>query len=142
MREIKFRAWNRETKKMQYFTLNTLLEGYGDDCSYTPEGEEPWVSPIWQPTMQYTGLQDKNGKEIYEGDVVEITSNMVLLLTGEPTGNITTTRYRVVYSSEDLIWYVIDNKGNKSRAKFYLQGGDVKIIGNIYENPELMGVAG
>ncbi len=146
MREIKFRAWDKEKKRM-YAGVGIFPFPWNErtrNSSWSFSADGTTVNPYHEDfaLMQYTGLKDKNGKEIYGGDVVEITSNMVLLLTGKPTGNITTTRYRVVYSSEDLIWYVIDNKGDKSRAKFYLEGGDVKIIGNIYENPELMGVTG
>ncbi len=144
MSEIKFRSWDSRIKKM--FFVDQMSFRTNHDVFRVWDNERPEEFHIINPDdcilEQYTGLNDKNGKEIYGGDVVEITSNMVLLLTGKPTGNITTTRYRVVYSSEDLIWYVIDNKGDKSRAKFYLEGGDVKIIGNIYENPELKEATG
>ena len=139
MREIKYQAYDPVLGMLPVASIDfeslTVIVNYKNEGYYTLAFREG-------VPLQYTNRKDKNDKEIYGGDVVEITSNMVLLLTGKPTGNITTTRYRVVYSSEDLIWYVIDNKGDKSRAKFYLEGGDVKIIGNIYENPELKEATG
>ena len=125
MKENKYRAWNRKTKKMQYFTLNTLLEGYGDDCTCTPDNEEPWVNPMWQPIMQYTGLKDKNSKEIYVGDVLkwrgyEVANGKQIrpLRTWEVQDN-----YQRLFQIENIIR---DN-------------GTLEIIGNIHENPELRG---
>jgi len=61
VREIKFRAWNKENKKMDYFHL-THGDSYGIGGDIFPEYE----------IMQYTGLKDKNGKEIYEGDIMKV----------------------------------------------------------------------
>ena len=89
---------------------------------------------VW---MQYTGLKDKNGKEIYEGDVVELFN-----IIDETEGN-----WEVFWSQER--WGLrrgddeYDNgdyyRGDDIRWEVWQDGrGGVKVIGNIYENPELL----
>jgi hypothetical protein len=105
MREIKFRYWDG----VSCYISETLA----------PK-EELFVEPDVKEIMQYTGLYDKNGKEIYEGDVVEFKyANMKKLKRAEIQWG--TGGFWVVG------WY---NKLSDYKA--------FEIIGNIYENPELL----
>ena len=80
--------------------------------------------------MQYTGLKDKNGVEIYEGDILELIDWWDDSVSIHP----------VLYKNSAFMCQRLDDK---EFPFFYLQGNDdlkdgYKIIGNIYENPELL----
>ena len=72
-RELKFRVWDKDLKKMRYLNTNhdfICFDSYGNayyENMQTGLGE--WFSDL----MQYTGLKDKNGVEIYEGDICLVT---------------------------------------------------------------------
>ena len=101
-REIKFRAWSNET--MDYFP-ETHTESL--NANFQPGGHGTGEEPIF---MQYTGLKDRNGKMIYEGDVVDLSGYGDYVVTFP---------FIHLYESNDE--------------------NDIKEIkGNIYENPELL----
>ena len=128
MREIKFRAWDNG---IMLGPVGILLTG-------TPA----WLTMLSSEAdiMLYTGLKDKNGVGIYEGDVIQCVSEMVRLDTNEKTGNIKTENYEVRWEPEKARW------GRFIKGRFELLSGLHKeymikwyaVIGNIYENPELV----
>ena len=119
MREIKFRAWD-SSKKIMHFGREFSIALNGDirfldvsPCDYALRDQE---------IMQFTGLLDKNGKEIYEGDIVKYDDSSF----GIPNAG-----YRkcvVAYIAPEFAPYALSN----------VSGRDVEIIGNIHENPELV----
>jgi hypothetical protein len=114
-REIKFRAWDEHTKNM----ITPALEFDNSDRPMQITFHVIDVKLVW---MQFTGLKDKNGKEIYEGDVLLTTYN---------------TKYFVVE------WHLSRWWGTPIKGLHSGRGKDIhfiksEIIGNIYENPELL----
>ncbi len=108
-REIKFRAWCDKEMKYDWRVIDKDILGS-------------------IPLMQYTGLKDKNGKEIYEGDIVF-------------KFGIDDAPYEIKYgeqkSSHD--WIGIGFYTESLGEQCHIFGGEyIEIIGNIYENPELI----
>jgi len=110
MREIKFRAYSHRAKKM--YQWEDLTNEEIGDMLRNPQEE----------IMQYTGLKDKKGKEIYEGDIILATIIENLLPSGE--------------NSEYVDKRVVE--WNKEQGGFAFAEDEYEIIGNIYENKDLL----
>lgn len=117
-RDIKFRAWDDLVGKMLY-NVN-INQGHPVKRGYQSFSKENTVYHS-QP-LQYTGLKDKNGKEIYEGDILRIRLNPETIQNFKVVWN---DGYRVI--REDTFYYRLSQVSN-----------ECEIIGNIYENPELI----
>ena len=116
MREIKFRAWDKVVKQMKYYDAPMKLTfSSGEIFGYfIPKQEE---------LMQFTGLHDKNGKEIWEGDIF---------------GNIPQLRCVIEWENCRFIFKFLDPKIEKRNLMFNDWARKSEVIGNIYENPELL----
>lgn len=112
MREIKFRAWDDENGC--FITHERLL----NIASY----EDLFCMKL----MQYTGKKDKNGVEIYEGDIVITTSNA---LTGKWKHKIFKIEFKEINCLAGAKYMGFD---------FQFNVDEVEVIGNIYKNPELL----
>ena len=127
MREIKFRAWN---KVGQYMThpSSTFIAPNGKN------GEMKMDTPMSEEyeLLEYTGLKDKNGKEIYEGDI----------LVGINRNNIEMIAEVFFMDGCFQIKQGFRFPAEDQRKDYFLRGifdgKELEVIGNIYENPELL----
>ena len=127
MREIKFRAWNgKEMVYGVYIKHGKVWEESSDEMNH--EDCVLWIRSGFQrvepkDVMQFTGLKDKNGKDIYDGDIFD-----------SPSKN----KFYVKWWKDG--WYY----NNVKDEEYHVNGNlsevaeDWEVIGNIYENPELM----
>ena len=129
MRELKFRAWH-ETDKCWYNPLFIEMNLLGQAIIH--HGLEQFEIIPASAIEQYTGLKDKNGKEIYEGDIVE-----EVIDTGDYDID-GTYRYKVVWDDDMLCWS-LDPNSISIHKDLWECNQSLKVIDNIHENPELLG---
>lgn len=129
MREIKFRAKTYENDEWLYSSGIDVTEGgneikmvYGD-----AEMSDIWFNVIPESVSQYIGLKDINCKEIYEGDIVE--------LIFEEDNETITGRGIVKYIEDMTGFFCVSFDGNCTSSIL-----NPRVIGNIYENKELLEV--
>jgi uncharacterized phage protein (TIGR01671 family) len=155
MREIKFRAWDKYKSKMHYLTDSKTEIEFDSSVSFIPV---MWECVVYDENgkiqeffgsherhdyddynwnfdetgnilMQYTGLKDKNGKEIYEGDLI---SDDYIYYYGKEPNKLLQVQWI------DYGWYPFTSC-NCGECGLGLDTKLVEVIGNIYMNPELLG---
>ena len=129
-REIKFRAWDKVRKR--WFPKKEPFEIYLNG-KYL--GLDPWRENYrdWNNKYvlcQYTGLKDKNGKEIFEGDIIKDRYHRGEVLFGEHDDADLYGTYQGWYINNKMYPGEIERRG-------ILNMDSPEIIGNVYENPEL-----
>ncbi len=123
MRQRKFRIWNLNKKQWEdpnkFATI--LSNGETLECESTPISYF-WREPLWAyEIQQWTGLKDKNGKEIYEGDII--------------SGEFYDTEY---HHAETIKHEVVFNNGAYNIASSNWHKPTLEIVGNIFENKKLL----
>lgn len=125
-REIKFRGWYSVNEVMLPVESINFREGYVS----LNEGDNSLTDTLEMiELMQYTGLKDKNRKEIYEGDIVSFYN--------DEEYRFKSTNALVIYDSAA---FMLEHKklGKEYLGEIDIENMCIKIIGNIYENPELL----
>ena len=144
MREIKFRAWDSYEKKMLFadeFPIFFEKDNGFHSGKCADNGNGDWGN---LPLMQYTGLKDKNGKEIYEGDIILIENQKTQIQKKKAICTIAmSSRGGYCAIIEKVIkWenFRLDPPAPKTHIYFFniLDTLVYEIIGNIYENPGLI----
>lgn len=119
----KFRAWLKKEKKMvevKSIHLSTKKVMYGYSINSQSYGNRS-IKFDEVELMQYTGVKDKNGKEVYEGDIVQLFG-----------GN----KYIIRWNNQIACFDIVNDFG----YLVFCLNNDFEVIGNIYENPELLEV--
>ena len=142
MREIKFRAWDKKLKKMFEYELVWSKYVNHEEISFiTPIGiGNPNEECIENPSdlMQFTGLFDKNGTPIYEGDIVKYVAGKNYQTTGVVTWADDKNSFNLK-TYPLMCAFVIHNEKENKTDKFEWDETDyMEVIGNIYENPTLL----
>lgn len=131
MRELKFRVWDKETEQMFTFAEIDSID-FTDDFITFRKNNKNSIAEYLQDfknieLMQYTGLQDKNGIEIFEGDIVM------------HMGSLYTPVYeRAIYMAYDVKQFNFNNKEPITQFNCIWRDDGCEIVGNIYENKELL----
>ena len=148
MRNIKFRGWDKEYEKMTYFDdedyeykppfVFRLDQVFKKDSNYD-DYEDFEYNDVTDnvEVMQYTGLKDKDGKEIYEGDIVKIHKhNFDYGFKKDEIGQIKFIDGAFgFYREESKNEYYFNDLATESG---YRELEYYEVIGNIYDNPELL----
>lgn len=130
-REAKYRCWHKQAKEYRVIESVDFDKDGKAECIVTLDyntWHDPWNDLVEDVELeQYTGLKDKNGKEICEGDIV------LDYYDGDDAF--------IVEWDKDKASFILTGTDNIASVSFdnFYSDKDLEIIGNIHENPELLG---
>lgn len=128
----KFRAWDKHRNEMNYRVMvgncDTDDENWNCPIIWIEEIQDWLHFDDYKSIMQSTGLKDKNGKEIFDGDILKVT---------DPYGDYDVSIEAVFYNQSQASFSTRDMNGDIYRLYNTLMF-EVEVIGNIYQNKELL----
>lgn len=130
MREIKFRAWHKNTNEM--YEVFSFCHAFTKVCVGIGTASEKIPNNLFEPLMQFTGLKDMAGKKIYEGDICNYLLDETPF-SDEPDLSNYKNKTGVV-KFKDFRWLF----ESENSDDFIVCLSQIKVIGNIHENPELL----
>lgn len=126
MREILFRGKRTDNGEWETGSLVIIRDGCSDKEVFIADKMTGYHTPVIPETVgQYTGLTDKNGRKIFEGDIVESGGRIWLVEYSNKYGQFMMT----TYTEKGISW---------SRSFDLIPPDWCEVIGNIYDNPELL----
>lgn len=127
MRDIRFRFWDAKEDKWLGKDSSYWKELTFEDC------RKKLIASMRQGNIvaeQYTGLKDKNGKEVYEGDIVEEDIDFNSKMTDG------TFRYKVYWNEDELCWSLDPISQESIHNDLWELNSSCRVIGNIHETPK------
>ena len=151
MREIKFRGYEEDCGMIYsdkgYESVLFEINNSGDGGVFVSTEINDWQHDEKFMIMQYTGLKDKNGKEIYEGDILQFTwyEDSCWGRAGIYKGYVGFDKgvFKVIYINREEITKYDDGSWHNNRKSddiesLFSWSEEIEVIGNIYENKDLM----
>lgn len=143
MRDIKFRAWDETEKEMFY---DDIIIAYGaawqEEASFDQDAIRLKKNGHQLVPMQFTGLHDKNGKEIYEGDVVRVIAP--LMLENPEWQTEYNGVYEIAWKGSEAKFGILTSRDEDMEPEYWScpleWWGSIEVIGNLYETPALLKV--
>lgn len=129
----KFRAWDKEEKRMSYGKIEYYDDSFGVRFDHFCVGADFGVE-----FMQSTGLKDKNGVEIFEGDVLGLITTRALGYHSTGILIKKEVNFGEFWVEDDTLYQFYGFYLDENLSIEYFLGKGAIVIGNIYENPELL----